>query len=147
MRPALRFPLADVLVLAEHAIAAPGHARPVGGEPDGPTLLLTAEHGVYLTSNGQPHLPATPGQPPNPGGRAVHADGLGSATTWLEQLHATGSDTGLIIGLPLRRRHHRALIGQLRDAAANGFDVLTVHLQPGHVAIGVARRGEQQQPR
>jgi hypothetical protein len=147
MRTALRSPLADVLVLAEHAIAAPGHDRPGAGEPAGPALLLTAEHGVYLTSNGQPHLPPGSGQPPTTGGRAVHADGPGSATTRREQLDATGGDTGLIVGPALRQRHHRALIGQLRDAAAKSFDMLTVHLQPGHVAIGVARRGEQQQPR
>ena len=147
MRPALRFPLADVLVLAEHAITAPGHARPITGEPAGPALLLTAEHGVYLTSNGRPHLPPAPGRPPTTGGRAVHADGLGPTTTRREQRDATGGDTGLIIGLPLRQRHHRALIGQLRAAAAKGYDVLTVHLQPGHVVIGVDRRRAQQQPR
>ncbi|BCJ65671.1 hypothetical protein [Polymorphospora rubra] len=96
-----RFPLADVLNLAEHAVAATEHADPVSDEPPGPRCCSSC-YGVYLMSNGLPQPP-----PPRPAGastvRAVFADRLDR-----DQPDPDGDD--LLVALPLRRPHtpHRA---------------------------------------
>ncbi|MFE3000042.1 hypothetical protein ACFXG4_34215 [Nocardia sp. NPDC059246] len=70
----LWFSLDEVVVLAEHAVAAPEHAAfgfdshttPV------PALLCVADDGAYLMSNGLPRLLADPANPEGPS-RIVHA--------------------------------------------------------------------------
>jgi hypothetical protein len=138
MRPALRFPLAEVLVLAEHAVAAADHASPVGDEPDGPALLLVADDSVYVMSNGHRQLPPTEGQPASSRVRAVFAEGYSAGTPWRDRLLGTGSEDDLLVGLPLLKPH--ALIDQLRDAAERGYDILTIDLHLGQITIGVTRR-------
>jgi hypothetical protein len=79
----LRFDLTEVLELADHAMAAGAHAHPVDDEPPGPALLLAADDGIYLLSNGRPQLPPATGQPARRGTRAVFAHLLGPGTPWL----------------------------------------------------------------
>ena len=110
----LRFDLAAVLDLADHADASPAHDAAVAGEPAGPALLLVADpaaaHAVYLASNGRPPLPPADGQPGVHQTRVVFAEGLGPATTRRERVHATGTAQESRIGLPLRQRAYRPLI-------------------------------------
>jgi hypothetical protein len=140
MRPALMFPLDQVLQLAELTAAAADHASPVGAEADGPALLLVAERGICLRGNGIPPLFAEPGRDALDGVRAVYAEGYPAGTTWLERVHATGSQRALLVGLPLRQPTGRPLLDQLRDAATRGFDTFTIHPHLGQLSIGVTRR-------
>ena len=49
-----------VLELLSHAKAAPKHISPYGLTPNpGPGLMLVKDDGIYLMSNGEPHLPGT----------------------------------------------------------------------------------------
>src|SRR5437763_7007015 len=138
MRPALCFPLTEVLDLAEHAAGAPHYASPVADEPDGPALLLVADDCICLRSNGLPPLPPTAGDACVHAVRAVHAEGYPAGTHWLARVHATGSEQALLVGLRLRDGYR--VLDQLREAAGRGFTTLTVHLHSGGLRIGVCRR-------
>jgi hypothetical protein len=51
---------AGVLDLLEHAKAAPKTTSPYGMTEDpGPGLFLVKDDGIYVMSNGEPHLPGT----------------------------------------------------------------------------------------
>jgi hypothetical protein len=123
----LNFPLDELLILAEHATAAPSNAPPVADEPPGPALLLAAADGIYLLSNGLPQLDAAPGQPHAHGIRAVYADGYGPGTP----TSARDTATGVPVPTPVLRR--------LR-ATADTYDVFTLTLTASHTLLGVARR-------
>ncbi len=136
----LRFDLAAVLDLADHAVASPTHDAPIAGEPAGPALLLVADHAVYLASNGQPPLPPVDGQPGTYPIRVVFAQGLGPAITWRERVHATGTEQDLRVGLPLRQPAHRPLIDQLHASVRHGHDTLVLILACGQISIASGRR-------
>lgn len=73
----LLFPISDIERLAEHAIAAPGCKASFRDIFDGttpvPALWLVGDEGIYLMSNGLPHLP----HPTNTGRSLVaYADGF-----------------------------------------------------------------------
>lgn len=54
----LKFNKADVARLVEHARKAPQHTRGFGDEEDPrPQIILVKDEGIYLMSNGKPHLP------------------------------------------------------------------------------------------
>ncbi len=63
----LWFPLSQVTVLAEHAMAAPEHSWPDYDrdkpDPVPPALVWAKDQGTYLLSNGTPRLLADPATP------------------------------------------------------------------------------------
>ncbi len=128
MHARLRFTLTEVLELADHAMAAPAHTDPVDDEPAGPALLLVADDGVYLLSNGHPQVPPASGQPATSGVRAVFADGLRAGTDWLDQVHALGGADDLPVALPLQEPTARPLIDQLPAGVGLGHDTLTLSI-------------------
>ncbi|MEV4511531.1 hypothetical protein AB0K00_21465 [Dactylosporangium sp. NPDC049525] len=133
--PELIFPLDEVLVLAEHAAAAPSSAPPASGEIHGPALLLAASDGIYLLSNGLPQLNAAPGEPHAYGIRAVYADDYGPDTTPANRDTMTGVSGETLTGLPIPE----PLLRRLR-AMATTHDLFTLTLAADHVVLGVARR-------
>lgn len=135
---ALRFPLAEVLELAEHAITAPTHGDPVADETTGPALLLVADDGVYLLSSGEPQLPPGPDQPATSGVRAVYADGLRPGTPWTALARALGSDDDLLTAIPLREPADNPLIDQLRHASGH-HDTLTLTITGDEALITSSR--------
>ncbi|GAA3302417.1 hypothetical protein Dvina_51645 [Dactylosporangium vinaceum] len=142
--PELIFPLDEVLVLAEHAAAAPSSAPPAAGEPPGPALLLAADDGIYLLSNGLPQLDAAAGEPHAYGIRAVYADGYGPGTPPTARDAMTGVSGELLTALPIPE----PVLRRLRATATN-HDLFTLTLSADNVVLGVARRhpgGELQAP-
>ncbi|GEM_PF-2855078 len=135
MHARLRFTLTEVLELADHAMVAGTHADPVDDEPAGPALLLFADDGVYLLSNGRPQLPPAAGQPATSGVRAVFAHGLGAGTPWLDQVPALGGADDLLAALPLQEPADRRLIDQLRTAVRLGNDTLTLSITGGQLIL------------
>ncbi|MFG2043960.1 hypothetical protein [Dactylosporangium sp. NPDC048998] len=133
--PELIFPLDEVLLLAEHAAAAPANADPVADEPPGPALLLAAADGIYLLSNGLPQLDAAPGQPHAYGIRAVYADGYGPGTPTAARDAATGTTGETLTGIPVPA----PVLRRLRATAAD-YDLFTIMLGATHALLGVARR-------
>jgi hypothetical protein len=60
LKPKLVFDGSAVLELLTHAKAAHTHTSPYGLTPNpGPGLMLVKDDGIYLMSNGEPHLPGT----------------------------------------------------------------------------------------
>ena len=59
----LEFDAVRVRQLIEHAKAAPTHRKlHEGSDPPGPCLWLVGDQGVYLMSNGHPHLTGADGK-------------------------------------------------------------------------------------
>ncbi|MFD4434201.1 hypothetical protein [Nocardia sp. NPDC058497] len=77
----LWFPLRQVSVIAEHAMAAPEHSWPEWDDdkpdPIPPALVWAKDQGTYLSSNGIPRLPADPAEPEG-SSHAVYAVGYDS---------------------------------------------------------------------
>ncbi|MFD9067549.1 hypothetical protein ACFVZ3_39215 [Kitasatospora purpeofusca] len=71
----LRFPLADVLPLAEHAVAAEDHQFWPYTDESGPCLVWVKQRGTFLVSNGLPHLSGA-----DKTRVLVHAEGWGPDT-------------------------------------------------------------------
>jgi hypothetical protein len=137
MRPALYFPLTEVLDLADRAANTQDQASPIADEPDAAALLLVVDDGICLRGNGLPPLPPADGQEALDGARAVYAEGYPAGTPWLERVHASDSEQPFTVSLPLRDEYR--LLDQLRNAAARGFTTATVHLYPGGLRVGVRR--------
>ncbi|WP_028188854.1 hypothetical protein [Salinispora pacifica] len=131
MSSVIRFTLAAVLDIAEHAVAATAHADPVDEEPAGPALLLVADDGVYLMSNGLPQPPPGPDQPATSTVRAVFAEHLGPG-----QPAYDGDDQ--LIALPLCQPGDR-LIEKLRAAARTGHDALIITLLNDQLSVAAIR--------
>ena len=124
----LRFPLRDVLAVAEHAIAAPDHkpsfADTVDGRTPAPALWFVGDDG--LMSNG------LPGQPhPDGGDRllVVYADGYDTAMSKHDAADVIGGDD-FCEPLPLldAKSDGATLYAQLTDGLAAGLDVLVIKL-------------------
>ncbi|WP_327007667.1 hypothetical protein OHA72_10550 [Dactylosporangium sp. NBC_01737] len=131
----LTFPLAAVLVLAEHAAAAHTNADPYFGDTTGPALLLAAADSIYLLSNGQPPLAAAAWQPQAHGSLVVYADGYGPGALPAAARAAAGLDEEILTGVPVPD----AVLRRLR-AAATDHDLFTLNLSVSHAILGVACR-------
>lgn len=131
----LTFPLAEVLVLAEHAAFAHTDADPYFGDATGPALLLAAADSIYLLSNGQPPLAAASWQPQAHGSLVVYADGYGPGALPAATRTAAGLDEEILTGVPVPD----AVLRRLR-AAATDHDLFTLTLSVSHAILGVARR-------
>jgi hypothetical protein len=140
----LRFDLAAVLQLVDHAIASPAHDAPCGDEPAGPALLLVADpvadQAAYLASNGQPPLPPAGGPPGVAGMRVVFAEIPDPASSAPHRVHAAGAGEQWRVGLPLREPPHRPLIDQLHARADHGHDTLILIPDRGQISIASGRR-------
>ncbi|GAA3449652.1 hypothetical protein [Dactylosporangium matsuzakiense] len=131
----LLFPLDEVLVLAEHAAAAPSSAPPACGVPPGPALLLAAADGIYLLSNGLPPLGAAAGESHAYGIRAVYANGYGPGTPPTARTAMPGVSSERLTGLPIPA----PVLRRLR-ATATSHDLFTLTLTADTIVLGVARR-------
>lgn len=126
----LRFPLAEAMELAEHAVYAPEHVPDWAQVADGITTVGPALHwvtdaGTYLMSNGLPGVP----DPTTGGSRVVYAIGWGQ-TSDRQRLgeSAVGHDddvTALALGDPADPKSLIALLRRARDAGGRWL-VLTV---------------------
>lgn len=123
----LVFPLAGVLLLAEHAFAATSRAASMREVLDGtaprPALWRVGDHGVFLMSNGL----VTPADADHTTGLSVvHAAGYTTHADWLTVADEIGRGNQIRIVLPLRdpafgeRILHRDLAGGA-DAGAVDF--------------------------
>ncbi|GIF02006.1 DUF3085 domain-containing protein [Paractinoplanes rishiriensis] len=136
----LRFPLRDVLILAEHAIAAPDH-RPtyintVDGTTPGPALWFVGDEGLYLMSNGRP------GQPHPAGGDrlyVVYADGYHTSMSKHAIADKIGGDD-FVEALPLLvpTPGGTTLHAQLTEAAADGGDLFVIDVGATAMDIFIA---------
>jgi hypothetical protein len=122
----LVFPLAGVLLLAEHALAATSHAASMREVLDGttprPALWLVGDQGVFLMSNGL----VTPVDADHTTGLpVVHAAGYTTHADWLAVADEIGRGKQIRIILPLldltfgERILHRDLTGGADAGAAN----------------------------
>ena len=80
----LWFRHADVLELAEHAMASPEHRTDPYAEsgPGAPSLLWVKDDGIYLLSSGLPGQPRTDADHPDSKMHVVYAHGNGHGTHW-----------------------------------------------------------------
>jgi hypothetical protein len=125
----LRFPLRDVLALADHAIAAPGHEPSYSNTLDGTTptaaLWLVGDEGLYLMSNGLPDQHPTENNRLHP----VYADGYRTSSS----KHAIADEIGgddFVQPLPLLESQpgEATLYAQLAAAVADGFGLFVIDL-------------------
>ena len=89
----LKFKLSEVKPLVDHALAAQSHKPLSGGTPK-PMLWIVKDAGVYLMSNGHPHLhdPAKPDEPDS--SLVAYADGHDprKGNTWDADCEECGGD-------------------------------------------------------
>ncbi|MCC3328318.1 hypothetical protein [Nocardia abscessus] len=123
---ALWFPMSQVIVFAEHAMAANEHSRSPYADPGPavPSLIWVKDHGIYLMSNGIPRQPGETGSPAGsarvvyaldhgPGAHRIHGEPLGH--DFVEYLDLTEDFDG------------HTLIELIRTyAAGNGWLSITV---------------------
>ncbi|MFB8243016.1 DUF3085 domain-containing protein [Kitasatospora purpeofusca] len=129
----LRFPLADILLLAEHAAAAPDHRTSSFSDATGACLVWVKDDGTYFMSNGSPHLP----------GRAthhhvVHADGWGPGTeNELRNTPVGGDDFAEYFPLnePLSGDATSTMLEQIRAAVADGLRWLELEVSKDTVGL------------
>ncbi|MFE7525794.1 DUF3085 domain-containing protein [Kitasatospora sp. NPDC057542] len=130
----LRFPLADILPLAEHAAAASDHRTDPYSDASGACLIWVKDDGTYIMSNGLPHLPGK-----DIHHHVVHADGWGPGTE--NELRCTpvgGDDFAEYFPLnePLSSDTTTTMLDQLRAAVADGLRWL--ELEVSEDSIGLA---------
>ncbi|GAA0475531.1 hypothetical protein Aca07nite_84420 [Actinoplanes capillaceus] len=136
----LRFPLRDVLALAEHAIAAPEHGPTYNEHFEGttptPSLWFVGDEGLYLMSNGLPGLP----DPTNADRqRVVYADGYRTPMSKHALNTVIGGDDfvealPLLVAQPGRTTLHT----QLTEAAADGYDLFVISMDPTAMELSLA---------
>ncbi|MFD9061654.1 hypothetical protein ACFVZ3_09060 [Kitasatospora purpeofusca] len=127
------FPLAGVLVLAEHAFAAPEHRECPATGTGGPCLVWVKGDGTHLVSNGLPHLSGR-----GTGICVVHADcwepgtgnGLGDTT-------AGGEDLSEYLPLtePFSDGRPTTFLEDLRAAADQGRRQMVLKISEGGVDL------------
>jgi hypothetical protein len=136
----LRFPLRDVLAVADHALAAPHHKLSFLDSENGttpvPALWFVGDDGLYLMSNG------LPGQPhPDGGDRllVVYADGFDTAMSKHDVADEIGGDD-FCEPLPLLapQADGHTLHAQLTDGVAAGLDLFVIQLDPTSMQIFLA---------
>ncbi|MET7772043.1 hypothetical protein [Nocardia sp. NPDC005366] len=135
----LWFPRADVLELAEHAMAAPEHRR----DPDDefstglPSLLWVKDDGIYLLSSGLPGQPRTTTDHPDSKMHVVYAHSHGYGTHWH---HGPPLGDDFVENLPLTEplgEDATPFIDLLRDDTdtAASWLVITVHPDAAYVEL------------
>lgn len=136
----LRFPLRDVLAVANHAIAATDHKPSFrdceNGTTPTPALWFVGDDGLYVMSNG------LPGQPhPDGGDRllVVYADGYTTAMSKHDVADEIGGDD-FCEPLPLLDSQHggATLHAQLTDGVTAGLDVLVINLDTTSMQLYLA---------
>jgi hypothetical protein len=139
----LRFPLPDVLALADHAIAAPGHkpsyADTVSGKTPEPALWFVGDDGLYLMSNGLPEQPH-----PDGGDRllVVQADGYRTAMSKHDVADQIGGDD-FCEPLPLLdTTGGTTLHALITDGIAAGLDLFVINLDPNELTFYLANAPE-----
>ncbi|MEV0027832.1 hypothetical protein [Nocardia sp. NPDC050793] len=126
----LWFPLSQVRVVAEHALAAPEHSQSLveqfEGTPAQPSLVWVKDDGTYLLSNGCPRQPADPEHPEGPI-TVVYAHRWGPGTGGRIVSTAVGGDD-FAEYLPLHQTVTRGttLIDAIRSADPEAWMVITV---------------------
>ncbi|MFI1919298.1 hypothetical protein [Nocardia sp. NPDC020380] len=133
----LWFPLTEVVVLADHAMAAPEHtSSPYGPDdaPAAPALVWVKDDGTYLMSNGRPRQLADPSNPTG-SSRVVYAHGWGSGTgPMIGDSPVGGDDFAEYITLTEQFNPTNRIIDLIRKyAPRDGWMVLTV--KPGQFEI------------
>ncbi|MFF2618528.1 DUF3085 domain-containing protein [Kitasatospora sp. NPDC058046] len=129
----LRFPLADILPLAEHAAAAPDHRASPYSDASGACLIWAKDNGTYIMSNGLPHLPGK-----DTHHHVVHADGWGPGTEdGLCDTPVGGDDFAEYFPLnePLTSDATTTMLEQLRAAVTDGLCWLELGVGTDRVAI------------
>ncbi|MGN2638909.1 hypothetical protein ACTD5D_22650 [Nocardia takedensis] len=117
----LRFPLSEVLIIAEHAMAASHHSRslfePASAPPE-PSLIWAKNEGTYLYSNGLPRQSLDTDTPLH-----VYARGHGPGTENLGSTALGAVDFAEYIALTDRDVDGETLIHQIREfAGLDGLD-------------------------
>jgi hypothetical protein len=132
----LVFPLAGVLLLAEHALAATSHASSMREVLDGTTpraaLWLVGDQGVFLMSNGL----ATPPDVDDGGGLpVVYAAGYQTHAAWLAIADQIGHGTEIRTVLPLldQTSDQRILHRELSAGVAAGIAEFVIELDARHL--------------
>ncbi|MGY2087856.1 MULTISPECIES: hypothetical protein [Nocardia] len=135
----LWFRRADVLELAEHAMAAVGHSLPPFDESavGSPSLIWVKDDGIYLVSNGLPRQPPTDTDHPASKMHVVYAHGHGSGTHWH---HGPPLGDDFVEYLPLTAslgEDATPLIGLLRgtDTDTAAWLVITVEPDAAYVEL------------
>lgn len=125
----LWFPLAEVLEIAEHAVAAPGHRQSItqycDDQPGTAALVWAKDDGTYLLSSGLPRQVS--GDPESQGGsRVAFAEGWGQGTG--PELGATpvgGDDFAEFLPLLEPDEHGTTLIDMIRAHEGTRWMVIT----------------------
>ncbi|WP_280423704.1 hypothetical protein [Nocardia carnea] len=141
-RPAsidLWFPLHDVSVVAEHAMAATDHSRcPYADDttPTAPSLIWTKNDGTYLWSNAIPRQPRNPSVPDSDP-MVVHALCWGPGTgPAIGSTPVGGDDFHEYIDLTETYTGGHTLIGLIREYTAdNAWLIITA--MPGRFEISL----------
>ncbi|MEV7931293.1 DUF3085 domain-containing protein [Kitasatospora sp. NPDC088779] len=129
----LRFPLADILPLAEHAAAAPDHRTSPYSDASGACLIWVKDDGTYIMSNGLPHLPGK-----NIHHHVVHADGWGPGTEdELSDTPVGGHDFAEYFPLnePLSSDATTTMLERLRAAVTDGLRWLELEVSKDSVSL------------
>ncbi|MEV0297120.1 hypothetical protein [Nocardia sp. NPDC050710] len=136
----LWFPLAEVLPIAEHAIAAAEHSRPPYDEPTDappvPSLIWVKDEGTYFRSNG---IPAQ--LDPHREGHVVVSYALGwrESHIGLEDTAAGGDDFAEYLELTAPDDTGETLINLIREfTTQQGWLILTVEASTYTVAFSTA---------
>jgi hypothetical protein len=132
----LVFPLAGVLLLAEHALAATSHASSMREVLDGttprPALWLVGDQGVFLMSNG---LLTPPDVDDGAALLVVYADGYRTQAAWRAIAGQIGHGTEIRTVLPLLdpTSDQRILHRDLSAGAAAGTSAFVIELDARHL--------------
>lgn len=128
----LRFPLRDVLILAEHAIAAPDHkptySDTLAATEPGPALWCVGDDGLYLISNGLPN------QLPN-----LYADGYHRPLSKHAIASLIGGDD-FVDALPLLDPNPDGtnLYTALTNAIVDGYDLFVISMDETAMELSLA---------
>lgn len=139
----LLFPLAEVLALAEHAIAAAGHKPSFSNHFDGttpvPALWFVGDEGLYLMSNG---LPAQPH--PTEAGRlhVVYARGYQTSMSKHAISHAIGGDDFCQVLALLDPQPGGTLHARLAAGTTDGMTLFIIDLDQTAMELVIAGDGE-----
>lgn len=126
------FRVRDILPLVEHAKAAKEHRKTYGQEKAGPALHFVHDHGVYLMSNGIPHMPASKNPEHT---KVVYANKCDpdKDEDWWENARALVGGDDFIEELPIKE-----LETHLQSATTHGFKWFYVEITEETMAFGIA---------
>lgn len=142
----LLFDLSAVKTLADHAAAAPGHRASYSDTLDGttpaPALLFAGDEGLYLMSNGLPHLP----NPANSASSLVaYAAGFDTSMSKHAVAHLIGGDDfSEVLPLLEKRPDGRTLHDDITDAVAAGATRFAIEIDTTHLTPYVVTAGQEE---